>query len=114
MTTQAREFLPRLSAVGRAEQGRVFHPGVDGIRIGQRRFEMPDALELPGMGRAVVPLVRAGDAVVHELVAHRLPRLAAVAGALDLLPEPAAALRCIQPVRIDGRALEMVDLPASE
>src|SRR4051794_15355979 len=73
---------------------------------------MPDALEFPGMRRAVVPQVRAGDAVVHELVPHRLPRLATVVGALDHLPEPAAGLRHIQPIRIDGRALQMVDLPA--
>ena len=102
------------AAVGRAEQGGVFHPGVDGVRIGQRRLEMPDALELPGVLRAVVPLVRAGDAVVRELVADRLPRLAAVVGALDHLPEPAAGLRRIQPVRVGGRALEVVDLPARE
>src|SRR5437588_1544725 len=73
---------------------------------------MPDALELPGVRRAVVPLVGAGDAVVHELVTHRLPGLAAVVGALDQLPEPAAALRRIQAVRVDGRALQVVDLPA--
>jgi hypothetical protein len=53
-------------------------PGVDRVRIGERGLQMPDALELPGMRRAVVPLVRAGDAVVDELVAHRLPGLAAV------------------------------------
>ena len=75
---------------------------------------MPDALELPGVRRAVVPLVRAGDAVVDELVADRLPRLAAVVGALDQLPEPAAGLRRIQPIRVDGRALEVVDLPAAK
>ena len=112
MAAQSGEFLPGLAAVGRAEQGGVFHSGVDGVRIGQRRFEMPDALELPGVRRAVVPLVRAGDAVVDELVAHRLPGLAAVVGALDQLPEPAAGLRRIQPVRIDGRALQVIDLPA--
>src|SRR5204862_3072332 len=70
---------------------------------------MPDALELPGMLGAVVELVRgerlAGirRRVVDELVAlasrhavrrlghpaaGRLPRLAAVAGALDDLTEP--------------------------
>ena len=112
MAAQAGEFLPGLAAVDRAEQGGVFHPGVDGIRIGQRRFEMPDSLELPGVRRAVVPLVSAGVAVVHELVADRLPRLAAVVGALNHLPEPAAGLRRIQPVRVDGRALQVVDLPA--
>src|ERR1700730_14430020 len=72
---------------------------------------MPDALELPGVRLAVVPHVRAGDAVVHELVAHGIPRLATVVGALDHLPEPAAGLRRIQPVRVNGRALQMVDLP---
>ena len=84
------------------------------VRIGQRRLEMPDPLELPGMRRAVVPLVGAGLAVVDELVAHRLPGLAAVVGALDHLPEPAAGLRGIQPVRVGRRALHVVDLPAPE
>src|SRR5437879_13912962 len=96
---------------------------------------MPDALELPGMLGAVVPLVRGeGFAgvrrrVVDELVAlagrhafgrlrhaapGRLPRLAAVAGALDDLSEPPARLGRVQPVRVDRRALEVVDLPARE
>ena len=114
MAAQSGKLLPGLPAVGRAEQGGVFDAGVDRVRIGQRRLEMPDALELPGVRRAVVPLVRAGDAVVHELVAHRLPRLAAVVGALDHLPEPAAGLRRIQPIRVGGRSLEVVDLPARE
>src|SRR3990172_9362213 len=73
---------------------------------------MPDSLELPGVLRAVVPLVRAGDAVVHEFVTRRLPRLAPVVGALDHLPEPAAGLRGIQPIRVSGRPLEVVNLPA--
>src|SRR6266699_1006566 len=94
---------------------------------------MPDALELPGMLRAVVPLMRGEGLarlrgrVVGELVAlafreafrglfqhtsRRLPRLAAVAGALDDLSEPPARLRRVQPVRVDRRALEVVDLPA--
>ena len=92
VAAQSGEFLPVLAAVGRAEQGGVFDSGVDRVRIGKRRLQMPDALELPGMRRAVVPLVSAGDAVVGELVAHRLPGLAAVIGALDHLPEPAAAI----------------------
>ena len=58
VAAQAGQLVPGLAAVGRAEQGGVLHAGVDGVRIGQRRFEMPDALELPGMLRAVVPLVR--------------------------------------------------------
>src|SRR2546427_12845512 len=93
---------------------------------------MPDALELPGMLRAVVPLMRGEGLarlrgrVVGELVAlafgetfrglfqhtsRRLPRLAAVAGALDDLSEPPARLRRVQPVRIGGRAPPAVDLP---
>ena len=81
----------RLAAVGRPEQRRVLDAGVDRVRIGQRRLEVPDALELPRVRRAVVPLVRAGHAVVDELVADRLPGLAAVVRALDQLAEPAAA-----------------------
>ena len=114
VAAQPGQLLPGLAAVGRAEQGGVFDAGVDRVRIGQRWLEMPDALELPGVRRAVVPLVRAGDAVVDELVAHRLPGLAAVVGALDDLPEPAAGLRGIQPIRVGGRSLEVVDLPARE
>ena len=96
---QPGQLLPGLAAVGRAEQGGVLDAGVDGVRVGQRRLEVPDALELPGVRRAVVPLVGAGHAVVGELVADRLPRLAAVVGALDHLPEPAAGLRRVEPVR---------------
>src|ERR1700674_4399714 len=54
----------------------------------------------------------AGNAVVHELVTDGLPRLSPIILALNLLPKPAAGLRRIQPVRIDGRTLQMVDLPA--
>src|SRR5438445_8998887 len=121
VAAQPGELLPRLAAVVRAEQPRVFHPGVYRVRIGEGGLEMPDALELPGVLRAVVPLVRGegfaglGRGVVDELVAlafgetfrglfqrtsRRLPRLAAVAGALDDLSEPAARLRRVQPVRI--------------
>src|SRR5881296_3136034 len=96
---------------------------------------MPDALELPGMLRAVVPLMRGEGLaclrgrVVGELVAlafgetfrglfqhtsRRLPRLAAVAGALDDLSEPPARLRRVQSVRIGGRSLHVIDLPARE
>src|SRR5208337_3003920 len=133
VAAQPGQLLPRLSAVGRAEQGGVFHPGVNTIRIGQRRFEMPDALELPGVLRAVVKLMRGEGlagfwrCVVDEFVAlaarhaagrgrHSasgcFPRLATVARALDDLSKPAAGLRCIEAVRIGGRALHVVDLPA--
>src|SRR5450432_1179215 len=72
---------------------------------------MPDALELPRMLRAVVPLVRARDAVVDKLIADRLPRLPAVVRALNLLPEPAAGLRRIQPVRVNRRTLHVINFP---
>ena len=73
---------------------------------------MPDPLELPGVLGAVVPLVGAGEALVLELVAHRLPGFAPVVGALELLAEPAAGLRGIDPVRLGGGSFEMIDLPA--
>src|SRR5262249_20565033 len=112
--------------------------GVDGVRVGQRRFDVPDALELPGVLRAVVPLVRRQRlarlrrTVVDELVAFALgealgrrgrlaggrarlgPGLAAVGGALNDLPEPVAALRCVDAVRVRGRTLHVVDFPAGE
>src|SRR5450432_2983012 len=72
---------------------------------------MPDALELPRMLRAVVPLVRARDAVVDIRIADWLPRLPAVVRALDLLPEPAAGLRRIQPVRVNRRTLHVINFP---
>jgi hypothetical protein len=138
VTAQPGELPPGLAAVGRAEQGGVLDPGVDGVGVTERRLQMPDSLELPRMRRAVVPLVRGerlaglGRRVVDELVALALghafrgggglaggrpglvPRLAPVIGALDDLPEPAAGLGRIQPVRIHGRSLEVVDLPAGE
>src|SRR5207249_6546056 len=75
VAAQAGEFLPVLAAVGGAEDGGVFHAGVNRVRIGERRLQMPHALELPGMLRAVVPLVRGerlagfGRCVVSELIA---------------------------------------------
>ena len=135
---QAGQLVPGLAAVGGAEQRGVLHAGVDGVGVGQRRLQVPDALELPGVLRAVVPLVRrerlAGfrRRVVDELVALALghavrrrgrfagrrprlmPRLAAVVGALDDLPEPAARLRRVDPVGVDGRAFHVVNLPAPE
>src|SRR5690242_1101323 len=97
---------------------------------------MPDSLELPGMLRTVIPLVRgqrfAGfvRCVIDELVAlpdcrtrsggllwirsRLVPRLAAVVGTLNDLSEPAGALRRIKPVRVSGRPLEVVNLPAGK
>src|SRR5580700_1728410 len=97
---------------------------------------MPDPLELPGMLRAVIPLVRRqrhsgfGRSVVDELVAHArcctgcgrllrirsrlMPRFAAVFGSLNDLPEPTGSLGCINPIRVRGRPFEMVDFPAGK
>src|SRR6185312_5675068 len=72
---------------------------------------MPDPLELPRMGCAIIPLMSARHAVIRELVAHRLPCLTTIARALNHLPVPAGRLRNIQPVGVSGRPLNMVNLP---
>src|SRR5262249_39258540 len=111
---QPGQLVPVPAAVGRAKHRRVFHAGIHrvGIRLG--RLEVPDAFEFPRVWRSVVPLMGARDAVIRELVVDRLPGLAAVARSLDELTEPARALRCVQPVRIGRRALQVVHLPAAE
>src|SRR5438270_13261614 len=105
------------------------------IRIGQRRFEMPDPFEFPRMLGAVVPYVGrerlAGFRrnVVRELVAlpfrHSIrssrrfarresrlkPSLPAIVRPLNNLTEPTARLRRINPIRIRRRSLEMIHLP---
>src|SRR5688572_9952858 len=99
---------------------------------------MPDAFELPRVWRAVVPLVRgerfAGlwRGVVGEFVALAfgrtigsggrfagwgsglVPCFAAVIGALNNLPEPAARLGRIEPIWIDRGSFEMVHLPTGK
>ena len=94
---------------------------------------MPHPLELPGMLRTVVKLMRgerlAGFRrhVIDELVARSLrrtwrrrftrrrsrlkPCFAPIVGALNNLPEPSARLRHIQPIRIRGRSLDVINLP---
>ncbi len=89
---QPRQFLPGLPAVARAKQGGVFHPGIDRVWIGGGGFEIPDARELPGVLRAIVPLMGAGVALVDKLVADRIPGLTAVIGTLDHLSKPATGL----------------------
>src|SRR5207249_12227352 len=88
---------------------------------------MPDPLELPRMLGAVVPLVRARDAVVNEFVTfthrhtlrtccrpatRRVPGFAAVVGTLNDLSEPRAGLRLVQPVLINRRTFHVINLPA--
>ncbi len=75
---------------------------------------MPDALELPWARLTVVVLVGAGGAVVGEFIVDRAPSEAAVVGALDLLAEPAGALRGVDAVGVGGGAFEVVELPAGE
>jgi hypothetical protein len=111
---QPGQFVPALAAVGGLEQRGVLDPRIDGVGLGQRRGEVPDPGELPRVGRAVVPLVGAGHAVVGELVADRLPGLPAVVGALDQLPEPRRRLGRVDPVGVNRRSGEVVDLPAAE
>ncbi len=58
VAAEAGELVPGLAAVGGAEEGGVFDAGVDGVGIGERGLEVPDAFEFPRVLRAVVPLVR--------------------------------------------------------
>src|SRR6202030_1327692 len=126
VAAQAGQLLPVLPAVGGAKQRGILDSGVNRVGIGERRFEMPDALELPGMLVAVVKLVscqrlsafRRG--VVHELVAFAfgraagaggftwgrsglMPGLAAVVGPLNHLAEPAAGLGGVDAIRVGWR-----------
>src|SRR4051812_315043 len=57
VVAQPWQFLPVLAGVNGAEERGVLHAGIDCIGIAQRRLDVPDALELPRMRRAVVPLV---------------------------------------------------------
>src|SRR6266404_4413036 len=99
---------------------------------------MPDSLEFPRMRRSVVPLMSCEGLagfkrrVIDELVALGLghafrrggrftrrrsrlvPCFASVIRALNDLPKPAAGLRCIQSIRVSGRSLEVIELPAGK
>src|SRR5438132_7698111 len=114
MGAQRRQLAPCLTCVGGGEQCCVFSARIKHVGILERRLDVPDALELPRVRRAVVPGVRPGRAFVQELVAAGLPCLAAVVGALEHLAEPPARLRRVDPVRVRRRALHVVDLPAGK
>ena len=75
---------------------------------------MPDPLEFPRMRCAIIPLMRAGNAIISKLVARRFPGFPAIVGALDHLPEPTAGLRGVDSIGIDGRTFEMVDFPSAK
>src|SRR5512144_639107 len=114
VASESGQLFPRLASVRRSEQGSIFDAGVDRVRIGQRWFEMPDTFELPGVRCTVVPLMRPWNAVIDEVIAHRLPGFATVIRALDQLPEPAARLRGVQPVWISGGSLQVIHFPAAK
>src|SRR5712692_2441713 len=75
MAAESCKLMPGLSAICGAEQCGVFYSGIDSVRIRERWFEVPDALELPGVLCAVVPLVCSegltggGRGVIDEFVA---------------------------------------------
>src|SRR5580704_3984609 len=73
---------------------------------------MPNPLELPRVRSAVVPLMRAGNAVIHKFISDRLPPLSAVIGSLNQLPKPSGGLRRVQPIRVRWRSFEVINLPA--
>jgi hypothetical protein len=109
-----RELGPVLAAVGGLEKRRILNASIDSVGIGQRRLEVPDAFEFPRMRGAVVPLVRARNSVIGELVADCFPGFATVAAPLHRLAEPVVRLRCVDSVRIDWRRLQVIELPAAE
>ncbi len=86
------ELLPGEACVGGAEEGGVLDAREDGVGVGEGRFKVPDAFELPRVRGAVVPLVGGGSGLVREAVADGIPGFAAVVGALDELAEPAGGL----------------------
>src|SRR5262245_57551436 len=93
MPAQARQLLPALAIIGRAEQRSIFNTGEYRSGVVWRGFEVPDSLELPWARRTVVPLVSSGVSDICKLIAHRFPCLAAIVRSLDQLSEPAAGLR---------------------
>src|SRR5208337_2778125 len=114
MLAQPGKLFPGLRAVGRAKQRCVFDSGENGVGIRERWFEVPDASEFPWMWRAVIPLMRAGNAFVLEFVSNGSPGVASVVRALNQLAEPAGRLRYVEAIGIRGRSLEVINLPTAE
>src|SRR5215211_8260949 len=71
---QTSQLLPRLAAIFRFKERGIFNAGINMVGIVERRFQVPDALELPRMLGSIVPLVRGyrltrlGRCVVNKLV----------------------------------------------
>src|SRR5579859_1299339 len=123
MPAQSGKFLPGFAAIFRFEKRGILNAGKDSVRFRERRLDMPDTLELPGMLRTIIKLMRRQRFsglrrnVVDKFVAlsfrHSIgtlffawrssrlePRLAAVIRTLNHLPKPPAGLRSINPVGI--------------
>ena len=114
MAAKPGQLAPALPAIGRAKQGRVLDARIHGVGVGQGGLKVPNAVKLPRMRRAVVPLMCTGNAVVDKLIAHRPPGLATIVRSLNNLAKPAAGLRRIQPIGVHRRAFHMIDLPAGK
>src|SRR5262249_39764863 len=126
VATQPGELFPAVCAIGRLEDCSILNAGINRIRIVERRLQVPNSLELPGVLRTVIPLM-SGErlaglvrCVVDEFVALAfgpaaligaqataggLPGFSSIAGALDDLPKPAAGLRGEDAIGIGGRSL---------
>ena len=111
---QPGQLLPLLAAVRRPVQRRVLAARVHRVRVVAGGLQVPDALELPRARRPVVPEMVARLALVGEVVAHGVPRLAAVVGTLHHLPEPATGLGGVEAVGVGRRPGDVVDLPPAE
>src|SRR5438270_7486221 len=119
MAAQPDQFVPRLAAVGGAEDCSILNAGIYSVGIGERWLQMPDALEFPRVLRPIVPLVGREwlaawrPSVINKLIAldlrhafgrrgepaaRCLPGFSAVIGTLNHLPEPATGLGRINAV----------------
>jgi hypothetical protein len=112
--TKPGKLMPALTAIIGAEEGRVFNASIKHIWIRQRRFQVPDSCEFPGVLGAIVVLVSARVALVEKFVADCLPGPTTVFRTLNDLSEPTGGLRNVQSICVDRGASHVVDLPATE
>src|SRR5207247_2686165 len=94
---QAGHLGPSRASVTGGEQRRVLDARIDHLGVTQRGLDVPNALELPRVRRAVVPGMRARGAFVLEVVAGGFPGLAPVVGPWQHLTEPPARFRALEP-----------------